>query len=150
YGWVRPAGVPRRRWGIVLTLMTAGVVLLLVVLLNPTWVEPVTPPAGKPLLAVLVGASASLATGGAAEGRARDPGPARLGRACADELGRRFEVRTATFAEAASGVEAGELEARSPDGTVTDLAAALVSQLEDRAQGQALVLLSDGIHNAGG
>src|SRR5262249_47563205 len=102
------------------------------------------------LLTVLVDASASMATVDAAEGRTRYQAAARLARACADELGRRFEVRTATFAEAASGVEAGELEARSPDGTATDPAAALVSQLEDRAQGQALVWLSDGIHNAGG
>ena len=37
-------------------------VLVLGILLNPTWIEPVAPPAGKPLLTVLVDATASMAT----------------------------------------------------------------------------------------
>ena len=43
------------------------------------------------------------------------------------------------------------LAKQEPDGPATDLAAAVEDALEDdRPQGQAMLLLSDGIHNAGG
>jgi hypothetical protein len=43
------------------------------------------------------------------------------------------------------------LESIEPNGSATDLAAAVLGGVEDdRPQGQAIVLLSDGIHNAGG
>jgi hypothetical protein len=151
YARTRPAAVPRRRWLVIRSLMALGLVLLLLIVLNPTWVEPVTPPAGKPLLTVLVDATASMDTPDAADGQTRYRAAARLARACAEEMADRFEVRVRTFAGTLSPAEGPELEARKPDGQLTDLAAALLSSLEEgRPQGQAILLLSDGIHNAGG
>ena len=67
-------------------------------------------------------------------------------------MGERYEVRVRTFAETSSPAALGDaLPKQEPDGAATDLAAAVEDALEDdRPQGQAMLLLSDGIHNAGG
>ncbi|HEV3257078.1 MAG TPA: vWA domain-containing protein [Gemmataceae bacterium] len=151
YGWRRPAAVRGRRWVAVLALMAAGLALVLGILLNPIWAEPVKPPAGKPLLTILVDATASMATADAGEARTRYQSAVRLARACATELADRFEVRVATFAGSPRPAELADLDWRQPDGPVTDLAAAVTGSLEEnRPQGQVILLFSDGIHNAGG
>src|SRR5262245_28535757 len=151
YGWRRPGSVTRRRWAGILALMAAGQALVLLVLLNPTWVAPVAPPAGKPLLTLLVDASASMATADGSAGQQRYRAAARLAQEFQQEVGDRYEVRVATFAETVSVTDANGLEDQPPQGMVTDLAAALGGSLEaDRPAGQAIVLLSDGIHNGGG
>src|SRR5205085_2245918 len=64
-GWYarrRPAAIGRGRWGAIVGLMAMSVAAVLVLLLNPTWVRPVPPPAGRPLITVLVDATASMAT----------------------------------------------------------------------------------------
>src|SRR3990172_11414 len=64
-GWYALGGrrrVPGRRWWVIVGLMAAAMAVPLVVLLNPVQVRPVPPPAGKPLLTVLVDRSASMAT----------------------------------------------------------------------------------------
>src|SRR5262245_3989718 len=150
YAWQRPAALPRRRWANILTLMTAGLVLVLLILLNPTWIEPVAPPAGKPVLTVLVDSSASMATPDTADRKSRFESAARLAQAFSRELNDRFEVRVATFAGSLSPADTETLLAQRPEGPITDLAAALAGSLEEnRPGGQTLVLLSDGIHNAG-
>jgi hypothetical protein len=149
YARVRPAGITVRRWIVVLTLMAGGLALVLGVLLNPTWLEPVTPPAGKPLLTFLVDKTASMATPDVG-GRSRYQLAAATARASAAELARRFDVRMFTFADSTSLVDPEALASQRPDGLVTDLARALSESIEpNRPQGQAVVLLSDGIHNAG-
>src|SRR4051794_28836919 len=151
YAWGRPPVVSRRRWASALALTAAGLAAVLGILLNPTWVEPLRPPAGKPLLTVLVDATASMAAPDGAGGQTRYRAAAPTAPACADRLGGRYDVRVATFGEAVSPAEAAELEGREPAGQVTDLAAAVLGAVEeDRPQGQAVLLLSDGIHNAGG
>lgn len=151
YGWSRPPSVPKRRWAWILTLMGAAMMLVLGILLNPTWVEPVVPPAGKPLLTVLVDATASMATADGPDGQTRYQAAAKLARACAGDLGDRFDVRVLTFAGSVSPAEANDPAAHPPEGQVTDLAAALTESLEEnRPQGQTILLVSDGIHNAGG
>jgi hypothetical protein len=141
YGLHRPAAVTRRRWGGILALTALGLAAVLLILLNPTWVEPLTPPAGQPVLTVLLDATASMAVPDA-EGRSRYAAAADLARACVGELAGRFDVQVRTFPDPT---------AARPDGPITDLAAALTEALaDDRPQGQALLLLSDGIHNAGG
>jgi hypothetical protein len=151
YAWRRPAAVTARRWAGILALMALGLILVLGILLNPTWVEPVAPPAGKPLLTVLVDESASMATPDAVGGQTRYHAAARLAQALSETAAERFEVRVRAFAGAVTAADAAGLAARQPRGAVTDLAAALTGSLaEERPQGQALVLLSDGIHNAGG
>ena len=153
-GWYalrRPvAAVGRARWGGVMALMAASVAIALLVLLNPTWVREVAPPPGKPLLTVLVDASASMATADAA-GRPRYAAAAESAATLADDLNRRFEVRVRKFAGAPVAADPHDLVTKEPAGMTTDLAAAVAGALaEDRPAGQAVVLLSDGIHNAGG
>ena len=59
YGWRRPAGLGRRRWGLAVGLSLGGAAGVLAILLNPTWLERITPPGGKPLLTPIPGVSAS-------------------------------------------------------------------------------------------
>jgi hypothetical protein len=157
YGWRRPEAVPRRRWAWIMGLSSLGMLLVLGVLLNPTWVEPAEPPAGRPVLTVLVDATASMATpDGPASGHPPDKqsryhASARLAAEFAKQLGGRFDVRTFTFADKATVADIASLETKSPDGAVTDLAAAIGAALEDdQPPGRAVILMSDGIHNGGG
>src|SRR5262249_33100930 len=62
YGWRRPGGVSRPRWSGILMLTACGLALVLIILLNPTWLERVLPPGGKPRLTILVDTSASMDT----------------------------------------------------------------------------------------
>ncbi len=54
--------VSRRRWSAIVGLTACGIAAVLIILLNPTWLERTRPPGGKPLLSVLVDASASMDT----------------------------------------------------------------------------------------
>jgi hypothetical protein len=139
-----------RRWGIP-ALMALAAAVPLVVLLNPTWLSRAPLPPGKPLLTVLVDASASMAVGDAADKTSRYQQASRIALAAADQLGERYEVVLRAFARDCAIVSPQTLAARSPDGSATDLAAALERSLDDeRPQGQAVLLVSDGIHNVGG
>lgn len=125
----------RRRWGVI-ALMALAVTVPLVVLLNPTWLERIPPPAGKPLLTVCLDRSASMSTADAQGGLGRRELADRLARQIQARLADRYEVRIQPFAA---------------DTPVTDLAAVIEDSLEeDRPQGQAVMLLSDGVHNAPG
>jgi hypothetical protein len=150
YAWRRPGAVPRRRWAAVVGLMSLVLAVALFILLNPTWVREIPPPAGKPVLTVLVDASGSMATPDEA-GRPRYEAASKAAARLAEQLGGQFEVRVRTFAEEAVSADPNDLAKRQPTGKETDLAAGLASSLaEDRPLGQAVVVLSDGIHNAGG
>src|SRR5437588_4316759 len=102
YGWRRPEAVPRRRWVWIMGLSSLGLLLVLGVLLNPTWVEPAEPPAGRPVLTVLVDATASMATPDAAEKQTRYRASAMLAAEFAKQLSGRFDVRAFTFADKAT------------------------------------------------
>ncbi|MFO7899543.1 MAG: hypothetical protein R6V58_10860 [Planctomycetota bacterium] len=143
--------LPRGRRSAIVALMTAAVAVPLLVLLNPTWLERVPPPEGKPLLTILVDRSGSMATADAPGDATRFDAAARVAEATAGELADRYEVRVRAFADDWSPVPVATLKERPPDGTATDLAAAVEQTLdESRVQGQAVLLLSDGIHNARG
>ncbi len=152
-GWYAVAGrrrLPARRWWCVVTLMVLAAVVPLVVLLNPTWLEQIPPPPGKPLLTVLVDRSASMATRDAGSGQTRYQAAVACARGAAAEFKDRYEVRIRAFADASAAAALETLSKREPDGPATDLAAAVQDALDDdRPQGQALLLLSDGIHNVG-
>lgn len=151
YAWASRGRLSGRRRRAVLGLMAIAVLIPLVVLLNPTWLERIPPPAGKPLVTILVDQSASMATPDAAEGQTRYQAACRLAARAASELADKYEVRLRSFAETSSLVTPDELSRRRPDGAITDLAHAIEDSLDDtRPQGQAMLLLSDGIHNAGG
>jgi hypothetical protein len=151
YAWHRPAACPAARWRAACALMFAGLAAALTILLNPTWIEPIPPPAGKPLLTVLVDSSASMATTDSSDGRTRYAAVAEAASQVAGELERQFEVRLRTFAAAPAAAGVDDLSRLAPDGQLTDLASALAQSLEgDRPQGQAVLVLSDGAHNAPG
>ncbi|HPD30127.1 MAG TPA: vWA domain-containing protein [Phycisphaerae bacterium] len=151
YASRRPASIKQGRWAVVITLMSTGLLLTLLILLNPTWTNKIEPPAGKPLLTVLVDTSASMATTDANESRTRYDVARVTAQEAARDLRRFFDVRVRTFDSLAAPAEPEELSGRSPGGGMTDLASAITGSLEqDRPQGQAMLLLSDGIHNAPG
>jgi hypothetical protein len=151
YASRRPAGVSRRRWAAVLVLTGSGIAAVLVILLNPTWLERALPPGGKPVLSILVDASTSMDTPDQAAGTTRFAGAAALASELARTLHDQLEVRTVVFAGSTTEVDLDALPRVRPDGPTTDLAGAIAAGLlEDRPQGQSIVLLSDGIHNAGG
>src|SRR4051812_49212588 len=151
YGLRRPEAVARGRWVLSLGLMGAALAAVLIVLLNPTWVSEIPPPAGKPLLNVLVDDSGSMAQPDAGGGATRYQAAAKVAAALASDLGNQFDVRVRTFSETSAAIDAKELPAHAPKGIATDLASAVAESLaDDRPQGQATVLLSDGIQNLGG
>lgn len=140
---------PRRLLG-VMSLMALGVALPLLILLNPLWMERLPPPEGKPLLTILVDSSASMATPDGEHGKTRYQTAVEAAGALSQKLQDRFEIDVQSFAETVSPADPTQMASRSPQGVHTDLATALELNLhEDRPQGQAIALLSDGIHNAG-
>jgi hypothetical protein len=151
YGWKRPGTISRRRWAVVLALTAVSLSSVLLILLNPTWIEPVRPPGGKPVLTFMVDATDSMATPDGHGGLTRYRSAVQGVRVLGEKLGGHFEIRVATFAETVKLVDLASLENGEPAGSITDLASAVLGAIEqDRPQGQVVVLLSDGIHNAGG
>src|SRR5579872_7507379 len=126
YASQRPSAVPRNRWGLIIGFMSAGAAAILAILLNPTWIEPVPPPAGKPLLTVLVDQSASMAVNDAAGGQSRFKAAAELAAQAERDLTSRFDVQIRTFADSWSAANSAELATRKPEGVSTNLAAAIV------------------------
>src|SRR5262245_59419468 len=80
YAIRRPTGIPRWRWGIRIAAMGAAIGCVLVVLLNPTWIERIAPPGVRPRLIVLCDASSSMATPDLKEHTTRYTAAARLSR----------------------------------------------------------------------
>ncbi|HEY2252116.1 MAG TPA: hypothetical protein VGH74_13680, partial [Planctomycetaceae bacterium] len=99
YARGRPRAVARGRWMAIIALMAAGAAGVLAILLNLTWVEPVPPPAGKPLLTLLVDQSASMAVEDAEEGLSRWKVAADLAAKAERDLASRFDVEVRTFSE---------------------------------------------------
>tara|TARA_R110001592_G_scaffold348994_1_gene643558 strand:- start:13760 stop:16042 length:2283 start_codon:yes stop_codon:yes gene_type:complete len=151
YGRERVGTLSKRRWIWILSLTGLGMGAVLLILLNPIWVEPIAPPAGKPLLTILVDDSASMDIADAAEGQTRFQTATRMAEVLTQDLQSRFEVRVRKFAGQTAPTDLKELETITPEGNFTDLPGAITSSItDDRPQGQALFLLSDGIHNGPG
>lgn len=151
YARSRPAAVPRGRWGAIVVLLALGSAAILFILLNPTWLEPVPPPAGNPLLTILVDRSASMAVEDGPRGQSRWKAAADLSERAAADLGSRFDVQMRNFSESSAPTTAAELASTKPEGLSTDLASAISGALaSDRPQGQAMLVISDGIHNGTG
>ena len=151
YVLYRPPSVPKLRWGVMAVFMSMAVAMVLALLLNPTWAHQIDSSGGKSLVTVLVDASESMTTPDATGGVSRYAAACRTARDIAGSLGADFDVRVESFDRSVKTIDPAELTNLSPVGTSTDLAAAIDSAVsEQRSQGQAVVLLSDGIHNAGG
>ncbi|RPI81671.1 MAG: VWA domain-containing protein, partial [Planctomycetaceae bacterium] len=151
YAWRRPRGISTLSWGTIVGLMGAAVALVLGLLLNPVWRERIPPPPGKPRLAILVDSSASMAATDMPDGKSRYAVAVQTARETAASLADRFDVETAVFAHNVLKSDLSALDRHTPGGMTTDLAAAIASSVEPaHAAGQALLLLSDGNHNAEG
>ena len=151
YALRRPSVVRPARWWTIIAMMGAGFALVLAILLNPTWVREIEPPPGKPLLTILLDASASMATPDATGGVTRYAAGAEFAKRVSERLNRKFDVRVFHFAGATSATDLEDLGAAEPTGDSTNVSSALLASLdEQRPQGQAVVLLSDGIDNAPG
>jgi hypothetical protein len=147
----RAISFSRIRWSATIALMSCALAAILVLLLNPTWTHEIPPPPGKPVLTVLLDATESMATPDAPSGQSRFAAAANLAQRAAGSLSDRFDVRVRTFDTTIHAVEAQNLSGIKPASSATDLAAAIASALDqEHAQGQAVMLLSDGIQTAPG
>lgn len=143
--------LPRRRWGLAIGLMTVGAAIPLAILLNPVWIQRIPRPEGKPLLTILVDQSASMETRDAVDGRSRFEQAAALARSATTDLAERYDMRIRSFADDWSQASPQSLATLAPDGATTNLASAIDGALDESCvQGQAILLLSDGVHNASG
>ena len=152
WGWyVLSSRLPvagRVKW-LIYGLMAATLALPLLVLLNLTWIESVPPPAGKPVVQVLVDASASMATADV-DGKSRYQAAIEVVREAEAELSEQFDFRIQTFGQTTKPASMGELDAGAATANETDVATAIRAVLkEDVVQGQSILLLSDGVHNVG-
>lgn len=151
YMLYRPPSVTRRRWSAMAVFMSAAIALVLALLLNPTWAHQSESAGGKPMVTVLVDSSLSMATPDANGGVTRFAAAGKTAADIANSLGSDFDIRIATFDRSVKTIDPADLATLSPNGTATDLTSAIDSSItEDRSQGQAVVLLSDGIPTAGG
>ncbi|WP_146522287.1 vWA domain-containing protein [Stieleria varia] len=148
---IRSRGViPTTRRPRVLAMMLVAGSIPLILLLNPTWIEPLPPPEGRPLITVLLDTSASMDVADVERNAETRFDRARsLADQIAESIDETYEKRLVTFDAQARGVDSQSV---TPDelGKRSDLAAAIVMAAQtDRPRGQAVVLISDGIHNVG-
>src|SRR5262245_46749451 len=122
YARLRPLVMTRPRWLLSLLLQALGMVSVLVILLNPIWNEVVPPPAGKPVLTVLVDQSASMRVADGLNGQSRFQSAATLGKELVSGSGGRFDVTLRTFGETTATVTADELGTKTPDRQLSDFA----------------------------
>lgn len=149
YGLHRPWGISKGRWRAILALAATAVAVPLAVLLNPVWVERLPPPAGKPVLTVLVDRSESMQTTDAEGGQTRYAAAVQLAEATAAELADNFEVQVIAFADRVQRASLEGLEKLPPVGDQTDIGRAIgASSNPDLHAQHVTVLLSDGAHNA--
>ena len=107
-------------------LMAATLALPLVVLLNLTWIENVPPPAGKPVVQVLVDGSASMGTLDV-DGKSRYQAAVDVVREAQSELSEQFDFRIQTFGQTTKPSSIDELDAGTAKENETNVATAIDS-----------------------
>jgi hypothetical protein len=146
---------PARRT-IVTFLMGLGVLGPLLIALNPTWIEPVPPLPGQPLLSVLVDGTMSMQTADAKPGSAATRWQAGVEAASRVEGDSQLEVRRFAFDNELHDLPSQKENDSSssppgwPRGHYSDLANVLREGVRAGSPaGHAVLLISDGAHNAG-
>lgn len=142
-------GIPsgRRVWTLGAMLIAGSVPLIL--LLNPTWVEALPPPEGRPLVTVVIDSSASMDVDDGADDQTRLERATQLADEILDSFDDSYETRLLRFDRETGGADLSDLSNITP-GQRTDIAAAIGAAAgSDRPRGQAVILLSDGVHNVG-
>ena len=148
YALTRDSGLGLLRRSLVLLLMALVIVGPLVVLLNPTWIEPIVPPSGKPLITVLVDATQSMQVDDV-DDQTRWNAALQMAQKINRASGREFDVNVIRFGKTMQAIGEDEFE-NQPDGSNTNLTGVLRQTLSvNRPQGHAIALLSDGAHNVG-
>ncbi|MBI4859906.1 MAG: VWA domain-containing protein [Candidatus Riflebacteria bacterium] len=130
-------------------LTLAGFLVLVCLLFDPTWLETIPPPAGRPVLHVLLDTSASMGVADVA-GRSRLDVARDFALAVHSRMtdpDRSMDVRLRTFDRHSRPVSAGSLASVTARGEVTDLASAIRDALGGWRL-EAILVLTDGIHNA--
>lgn len=151
YWWRRPSVIGCWPWNFSCGFSALGLTGLLLILLNPTWMESAPPIQGTPQLTILVDKSASMATPDGEPGQTRFHHATAIAEKFARQLGGNFDTRLYSFAAVTLPTTAAELNDTEPTTLVTDLGQAIQSaSAMDSARGQVMLLLSDGIHNAAG
>lgn len=153
--WFAYAVSSRRRLAatqrpLILSLMAVAVMIPLFLLLNPTWIRELPPPSGKPLLTLLVDRSLSMATEDVPQHKSRLNAVREAAATIENQLETQFDVEIKTFADNSTLASVEDLKRLQPAGDITDLATAVDESLTDRPQGQIVLLMSDGAHNAAG
>src|SRR5690242_15480636 len=106
-------------------MMSAGFALVILILLNPTWVREIEPPPGKPLLTILLDSSASMATPDGDGGQTRYAAGAQFARQVRDQLAQKFDVRVFRFAGNTIASDIEQLATTDPTGDATNVSSAL-------------------------
>lgn len=140
----------RHRWTL-LWMLWAGIVPL-ILLLNPVWVDALPPPDGRPLVTLVIDTSTSMnvADDAANPDQTRIVRSIGLASRISESLEKIYETRWMTFDEFARRGPPMTSGQTIEVGRRSDVASALTSAVQgDRPRGQAVVLLSDGVHNVG-
>jgi uncharacterized membrane protein len=147
YRQVRPV-----QWRVLLALRVFAIVLLVLLLFRPVLgIE--TEIRQKRALIFLVDASASMATTDGPAGSSRFDQARNRVLDWSDKLGKDFELHVLAFSDRATRLERpGDLAQWNPTGQATSLIRALAAAAGNvpRRDVEAVVLLSDGIHNTAG
>ena len=152
YAFLRDSGLHLIHRSVLLTLMAVVLAAPLILLLNPTWIEPIVPPSGKPLITIMVDATQSMQVEDCDEDKTRWESALEFSRRLQAASQSRFDVSVVRFGKVIKTVDLqiANKENSIPDGSNTNLAAVLRRSLAvNRPQGHAIALLSDGAHNVG-
>ena len=143
------------RWRIVLALTAIVVAAPLICILNPTWVAEIPPPPGKPTFTVLVDSSISMNVKDHVQGSSpptnRYDAAMEIAKRFQGALTEKYDIRYRTFDisdRSAPSIE--KLVDSVPTGAGTNLVGAMENAVRDGANGQAILLLTDGAHNGDG
>ena len=151
YASGRPKACGRKLWALIMALTVAAIAAVLTVLLNPIWLETMPPPAGKPSLTILVDDSISMNTIDDGSKETRFVRATAAVQKLVKDVESTFDVSIRTYAKESQSTTVEQLSTVQPSSNVTNIATPLVEALAaDRPQGQAVLLVSDGIHNATG
>jgi uncharacterized membrane protein len=150
--WRALAMLPARRWLLLLALRSAAVVIVVLLLFRPV-LSYYADLGRRPGLVLLLDRSASMSIADDATGVTRFNQARRPLEKWWDKLAANFDLHVLEFAEQARPVEGlQELARLTPDGPATSLSRALLAASKQVPSGkaEAIIMLSDGIHNSAG
>lgn len=143
---------PKKRWTLI-SLRIAVVMLVILLLFEPV-IHYTKTVENRPGLAILLDRSASMRIADDASGRSRFDLARESIRQWYETLGTDFDISMVAFSQPAKRVKTvEELETLTPDGEATSLARAIrISRqvFSKESDPRAVILISDGIHNATG